>query len=129
MCLQAVGLMWPASTLPFTICHNPHYRERIGTAPVLSSPSFTPTAISALQQSLSGFLPPAHLTFIFHFLHAKHLSDAHAGQSKCNSRIRSLCSLYSTHPCFFQFLCFLSLVSPEHSFPLNSPSISPTMPH
>lgn len=66
MCLQALGLMWPALTLPFTICHIPHYRESIGTAPVLIFPSYTPTAFSALQQSLSDSPPPAHATFIFH---------------------------------------------------------------
>lgn len=65
MCLQALGLMWPALTLPFTICHIPHYRESIGMAPVLISPSYTPTAISPLQQSLSDSLPPAYPTFIY----------------------------------------------------------------
>lgn len=135
VCLQAVGLKWPALTLPFTICHIPHYRERIGTAPVLISPSYTPTAISALHQSLSDSPPLAHPTCIFHiYIQSIYLTLMQSNLSATVEQghyspftLLIHVSLFVSIP--FSLLFFLSPLLPEHSFPLNLPSISPTMPH
>ena len=108
LCLQAVGLMWPASTLPFTICHIPHYRERNGTAPELRSNRYFSTAPEPRRLSSSS---PSHI--YISYLRARHLSDTHAEASKRDSEIGSLSSLYSSHPhvfLFFKPLSFLFLL-------------------
>lgn len=92
--------MWPALTLPSTICHIPHYKQRIGTAPALISLSYTPTAFSAPFPEPQWFPSSSPSHIYISYLHAKHLShNTQAEQLKSNSRIGSLNSLYSAHPC------------------------------
>lgn len=66
--LRQAGLMCPALTLPYTICHSPHYRDGIGMEHQRSSLRVTLHRLFQHCCSASPPLstPPAFPTFIFH---------------------------------------------------------------
>lgn len=135
VCLQASG--------PYVACFNTpiHHlsqptlqgRHRNG-APALISPSYTPSAISALLQRLASSLLPASPSHIhISYLDAKHVSDTHAEPSECICKIRSvLCSYLCWFALFLSaatvhtsLVFYPSLMFPAHSFPLNCPDVGP----
>lgn len=114
MCVfRRAGLMWPALTLPYTICHSPHYREGIGTEHQRSS--LRVTLHRLFQHCCSASLPlssppgPSHIHISY--LDAKHASDTHAEPSKCICKIRSVLGSYLCLVCSFQLQRFILLWS------------------
>lgn len=119
--------MCSALTLPYTICHIPHYRKSIEMRHQVTLQLRFNHCTRARVTPL--FQPILHLYFIFRCKYYAEYSRCHCNIGSLYSLNKSLwVSSFQFFSFFFLWSFFLSPLFPEHIFPLNLPFFCPQYP-